>query len=109
MQYDFLYSFSSNFEFVTFWESQNWDQINRFRINIYFFSRLLNNLNYHSLSNNDPLYYELLFQMPVNELVRPGFIYVPNFLTEAESKNLELNATRFGRWISLKNRRVQKG
>ena len=47
--------------------------------------------------------------MPENELVRPGFIYVPNFLTEAESKNLELNASRFGRWIPLKNRRVQKG
>ena len=47
--------------------------------------------------------------MPQNGLVRPGFLYFSNFLSEQESKNLELNASRYGRWISLKNRRVQKG
>ena len=39
--------------------------------------------------------------------VCPGFYYFPEFLSQDEAARLEQDSNRYGRWVSLSNRRVQ--
>jgi hypothetical protein len=44
----------------------------------------------------------------VENFVCPGFYYFPSFLDDSELNVLETNCKRFGRWINLSNRKLQR-